>query len=192
MTKIIPTLEVNGVTYELKRTAYLLAEYDRISEESTLSNEDKTASADIQLLLNDTRKYGKKMEELEAVYFETFDEEDERKYLKVKALYDEATKKLMRAEVESGGFAKLQREGIDALEKIAIKALAEQYFDMQPEPATKVWCSFVENKGHEHIVEWLYAMADCLFNDEEERTNDPFLAKVRAKSNNKKFVRTNR
>lgn len=189
---ILPSFEVNGVTYEIRQSRYLLAEHNEIGRESSLNEEEKVASVEIQSLLQDVRKYGEKLKELEEKYFETFEEADERRYFKMKEIYDEASKKLAIAEIKSPTFDKLQRESINALEKLAIKGLAEQYFDMNMAKATELWKSFVEDKGKGYVTEWLLSMSDCLFNDEEERESDPFLSKVRAKSNNKKFVKTNR
>ncbi len=192
MNNILPSLEVNGVTYEIRQSRYLLAEYNQMGENTSLTEEDKVASVEIQSLMKDVKKYGEKLKELEEKYFETFDEEDERKYFKVKELYDNASKKLSIAEISNNSFEKLQRESINYLEKLAIKGIAEQHFDMDMAKATELWQSFVDDKGKGYVTEWLLSMSDCLFNDEEKRENDPFLSKVRAKSNNQKFLKANR
>jgi hypothetical protein len=189
MKDILPSLEVNGVTYEIDKTRYILAEYNKMGEEADLTEEDKVATVEFQSLIKDVKKYGEKLKELEAKYFETFDEEDERKYFKMKELYDRASKAVAMLQVSSDAFDRLQRKSIDNLERIAIKAIAEQHFNMDIAKATELWTSFVDYKGKGYVTEWLLSMSDCLFNDEEERESDPFLSKVRAKSNNKKFVK---
>lgn len=190
MNNILPILQVNGVNYELKKTRYLVAEYKRIGEGKEFSKEEQLATVDAQALFEDVKKYAKKLKTLEEKYFETFEEEDERKYFKMKEIYEEARKRYAEAEIESGGVSrKLEREAIDALEQIAIKAIAEQYFNMDIERATSIWTTFVEDKGDSYIIEWLLSMADCFFNEEEAKENDPFLSKVRAKNNNKKFLK---
>lgn len=188
--KILPTLEVNDVTYEIFKSRYVLAEYNKMSEESDLTEEDKIATVEIQSMIQDVKKYGEKLKELEEKYFDTFDEEDERRYFKMKEIFDEASKKLSIAEVSSNAFDRLQRKSINNLEKLAIKAIAEQHFDMDMAKATELWKAFVDYKGKGYVTEWLLSMSDCLFNDEEERESDPFLSKVRAKNNNKKFIKT--
>ena len=80
MNKIIPFFQWNGQRYEIKRTRYLLAEYDKLGEESQLSNEDKANAIKAQSLIGDIQRYAEKVKELEEKYFQTFDDEDERKH----------------------------------------------------------------------------------------------------------------
>lgn len=179
MSKIVPFFELNGNRYEIKKTRYLLAEYDKISEENHISDEDKANAVKLQNIIEDVKKYAEKVKELEDKYFETFDDEDERKYLKAKTLYDGKLNELTDLEIKSGSTARLQKESVDILEKIAIKGLAEQYFNMDMQAAEKLWCEYVDTmQNHNTVVEWLSAMAECLFMDEEEEEN-PFLSKMR-------------
>lgn len=189
MNKLVPFFEVEGRRYEIKRTRYLLAEYEKLSNESTLSNEDKANAIKAQSLIADIQKYAQLMAELWDLYTQTFDDEAERRYLKVKALYEKALAELAELEVESGCTTRLQKAGIDLLEKIAILGLAEQYFDMDYDKAVEVWVKFVEKLGKAHVAEWLSAMAECLFSEEEVEENS-FLAKVRAKNNARKDKQT--
>ena len=194
MSNIIPFFELNGNRYEIKRTRYLLAEYDKISEENNISDEDKANAVKIQNIIEDVKKYAEKVKELEEKYFETFDDEDERRYLKVKALYDQKLSDLTELEVKSGSTARLQKESVDLLEKIAIKGLAEQYFNMDMQAAEKLWCAYVDTvQNHNTVVEWLSAMAECLFVDEGEEEN-PFLSQMRKKreqqSQSRKIIKT--
>lgn len=181
--KIIPFFELNKIRYEIKRTRYILAEYDKLADESQLSNDDKTNAIKAQNLIADVQKYAEKTQELENRYFETLDDEDERKYLKMKALRDKALEDLARFEAETGSTNKLQKAGIDLLEKVVIKALAEQYFNFDEQKAQSIWEQYVdtvENKSE--IVEWLSAMSECLFNDENEVEENSFLAQMRQKA----------
>lgn len=181
--KITPFFTLNGTRYEIKRTRYILAEYDRLGEESQLSNEDKENAIKAQTLMADIQKYAEKTDELEKKYFETFDDEDERKYLKAKALRDNTIQELAKLEAETGSTSRLQKAGVDLLEKIAIKALAEQYFSFDEVKARSVWEQYVdtiENKSE--IVEWLSAMSECLFQDENEAEENSFLSQMRQKA----------
>lgn len=187
MKNITPFFELNGQRYEIKKTRYLIAEYDKLSKENELSNEDKANAIKAQSLIEDVKKYANKTLELEEKYFETFDDEDERKYLKVKALYDKALATLAEFESETNSTSKLQKAGIDLLEKIAIKGLAEQYFELNEAKGTEVWEAFANTlESHEQIQEWLTYMADCLFNeeDEKEETNS-FLSQMRQRDREK-------
>ena len=133
----------------------------------------------MQSLVNDVQRYANKVQELWEVYTTTFDDNDEKKYLKVKALYDNALETLARFELETNSGNTIQKAGLDALEKIAIKGLAEQYFNMDESKAKEIWVAYVEKVGKNKAVEWLSAMSECLFKEEEEVEENSFLAQMR-------------
>lgn len=192
MNKIIPFFELNGQKYEIKPTRWLIAEYDKLGDESQLSNEDKANAVKAQSLIGDIQRYVEKVKELEEKYFETFDDEDERKYLKIKALYEIKLDELTKLEVESGSTTKMQKAGIDLLEKIAIKGLAEQYFNFDEVKAQKVWESYVDTlPNHEIVIEWLTSMSECLFRSEEEIEDNSFLSQMRARKEQQELKRKN-
>lgn len=191
MNKIIPFFELNGQRYEIKRTRYLLAEYDKLGDESQLSNKDKANAIKAQSLIGDIQKYAEKTKELEEKFFETFDSEDERKYLKAKELYTKALDELTALEVESGSTSKLQKAGIDLLEKIAIKGLAEQYFNFDENKAEKIWGDYVDTIGNNATIEWLTGMSECLFREDEEVEENSFLSQMRAKAEQRAINRKN-
>lgn len=188
MERIIPFFEVDGKRYEIKRTRYLLAEYDKLSNNAELSKEDRANAVKAQSLIADVQKYGEKMKELEKVFWETFDDVDERKYLKAKELYEKALDELTRLEVESGSTTKLQKAGIDILEKIAIMGLSEQY-DMDYDKAQNLWEKYVDIIGKENAVEWLSGMSECLFASDDEVDENSFLAQMRTRRENKANIR---
>lgn len=192
MRNIVPFFELDGVRYEVNRTRYLVAEYDKISEESGVSAEDKQNIVRAQSLLADLQKYEKKKRELEEIFFDTLDDEDERKYLKVKALYDNAMSEFSALEIENSSIAKAQKAVVDNLEKIAIKGLAEQHFNMDMAQAQKTWERFVdETDNHNKVGEWLIAMQECLFADDaEEEEDNSFLAQKRKLDEQKKANRS--
>lgn len=188
MERIIPFFELDGKRYEIKRTRYLLAEYDKLTNETNFSKEDKANAVKAQSLIADVQKYGEKVRELEAIFFETFDDIDERKYLKAKELYDKALDELTKLEVESGSTAKLQKQGIDLLEKIAIMGLAEQY-NMEYKTAEKLWEQYADSIGNDKTVEWLSGMSECLFGNDDEVEENSFLSQMRKRRENKANIR---
>ncbi len=191
MNNLTPFFELDGVRYEINRTRYLVAEYDKISEENNVSNEDKQNVLRAQSFLNDLQKYEKKKRELEDIFFDTLDDEDERKYLKVKALYDNAMSEFTALEIENNSIARLQKNVVDILEKIAIKGLAEQYFHMNMDEATKLWERFVDSmESHNKVAEWLNAMSECLFGDEREEEDNSFLSQKRKLDEEKRKARS--
>lgn len=189
MNKIVPFFELNGKKYEIKRTRYLLAEYDKLGDEAQLSQDDKANAIKAQSLIGDIQRYATRLQELETIYLDTFDTEDERKYNKCKELYENKLDELTALEVQSGSTTKLQKAGIDLLEKVAIKGLAEQYFDFDESKAKGVWENYVGEIGNNLAVEWLVAMSDSLFKDDEVEENS-FLAlsrkKAEERANNRK------
>lgn len=188
MERIIPFFEVDGKRYEIKRTRYLLAEYDKLSNSANLSKEDKANAVKAQSLIADVQKYATKKDELEKIFFETFDDNDERKYLKAKELYDNALAELTKLEVESRSTSKLQKQGIDLLEKIAIMGLSEQY-GMDYDTAKATWEKYVDTIGNEQAVEWLSGMSECLFGSDDEVDENSFLAQMRNRRENKANIR---
>lgn len=186
MKKLTPFFELNGIRYEINKTRYLIAEYDKLTKENELSSEDKVNTVKAQQLIADIEKYGKKTIELEEKYFETFDDEDERKYLKVKALYEKALDELAKIEAETGCTQKLERTSFNILEKIAIKGLAEQYFNLDEEKGKDLWESFARSlDSYDQITEWLAYMSDCLFSQENEVEENTFLAQMREQKREK-------
>lgn len=188
--RIKPYFEVDGQKYELMATRYLIAEYQKIGKENDLTNEDKENAIKAQTLINDLQKYIQKVKELEDKFFETFDDEDERKYLKAKSLYEAKLNEFAQLEAETGCTTRLQEKGIEVLEKTAIIGLAEQYFGFNQKQAKIVWDKFVETISEEEKGEWLSYMSECLFKtDEEEVEENSFLSQMRKNKLNKKKKR---
>lgn len=192
MNNIIPFFEIDGIRYEIRPTRYLFAEYNKISEQSNIGKEDKANALKIEALASDVQRYAEKTKELEEKYFETFDEEDERKYLKAKSLYDFAFEKLAEFETSNDSSVKIQKESINMLEKVAIKGIAEQYFDFDESKAKKLWESWVDTLINREIaVEWLVGMSECLFFNEKEVEDNSFLGQMRKKAEKQAINRKN-
>lgn len=181
MDKIIPYFEVNGQRYEIKRTRYLLAEYDKLGEQTDLSNEDKVNAVKTQNIIADIRKYAEREQELWEKFCETADDEDERKYLKFKELREKATREY--ADFNDSA-TKLQKAGLDILENIVIKGIAEQYH-MDEASAEKIWCAYVDKVGKNKAAEWLGYMSEALFNNDEEEEDNSFLSQMRKRAEQK-------
>ncbi len=175
--KIVPFFVVDGKTYEIKRTRYLLAEYQKLQEKVNISKDDKENAVLAQNIVSDMQRYAQMADKCWETFCQTADDEDERKYLKFKGLYDEAFAKLAKLEVETGSTNKVQKASIDLLERIVILGIAEQYHYTQ-EQAQDIWCSYVDSIGKDKAVEWLTAMAECLFVAEEDEDGD-FLSQMR-------------
>ncbi len=183
MSNITPYFELNKQRFEIKRTRWLIAEYDKLQKESDVSAEDKENAIKAQNLLGDIQRYAEKTQELWEIFTETYDDEDERKYKKAKSLYDNAIAELAKLEAQTGSTSRIQKKGIDILERVAIKGLAEQHFNLDENRAEVIWKQFVEKIGNDQTIEWLNYMAECLFN--EVREEDDFLSQMRKKAQQK-------
>lgn len=191
MSKLLPSIEVNGQKYEIKPTRYLLVEYSKIGDEAGLSEKDKTNAIKAKSLLEDIQRYAEKVQELWERFTETYDDEDERRYIKAKSLHEKAVEGFTEFEVATESTTKLEKASVDALEKIAIKGLAEQHFGMDESKAAAVWCQFVDELGKNNVVEWLMYMSECLFTEEGNGNDNSFLSQMR-KSREMKHNRNKR
>lgn len=180
MEKINPFFEVNGNRFEIKRTRYIIAEYDKVTRESNLNPEDTQNVQKVQRLANDAKKFAERLEILEERYFETFDDEDERKYIKCKEMYDKIVDELSMLEATTKCTKIAIETSARILENIVILALAEQYFNFNKELATQTWESYVESlPSQNQAIEWLNLMADSLFYEEPEENGNDFFSQKR-------------
>lgn len=180
MEKINPFFEVNGNRFEIKKTRYIIAEYDKVTRESNLNPEDTQNVQKVQRLANDAKKFAERLEILEERYFETFDDEDERKYIKCKEMYDKIVDELSMLEATTKCTKIAIETSARILENIVILALAEQYFNFNKELATQTWESYVESLSSQNqAIEWLNLMADSLFYEEPEENGNDFFSQKR-------------
>ena len=106
-------------------------------------------------------------------------------------MYDNAVDALTKLETETGSTDRLQKAGINLLEKVAIKGLAEQYFDFDETKAEEVWVEYVSEIGRAKAIEWLENMSECLFSDDEEENGNDFLSQMRKRAEEKALNRKN-
>ena len=182
--RINPYFEIDKKRYELKRTRYLMVEYEKISENNSahLSNEDKVNAVKLQNMATQVRELAEQLKELKEIYYaDMTNKVAKAQYKACKEEYNEAFDELARFEVESGGSSKLEQATLNALERIVILGLAEQHFDGDLDKSENTWCSWVDIVGKETAGMWLMAMAESLFGVDEEEENS-FLAQIRAKN----------
>ena len=199
--KINPYFEINNKIYEIKPTRFLMVEYEKIGESNILTKEEKFNATKMQNMLSQLQDLANKLKELkDAYYADMTDKSAKAQYKACKEEYEEMFEEFTRFELENEGGAKLQKVAIDALERIAILGIAEQYYgygkdgirrDEDYASADKIWCAFVDENGKGVASEWLSAMAESLFGqDEDEVDENSFLAKIKAqkadKAKNKK------
>ena len=182
MKKILPFFKLNGKTYELKPTRYLMLEYEKIGEANLLTDEEKFTSVKIQEMTAQVQDLGKQLDTLKKAYYaDMTNKEAKAQYKACKEEYDEQYDELIKYQIESKSSRKLQKVMIDSLENIAILGLAEQYFNGDYDKGNELWCQFVDSTNMEYASQWLMAMADSLFADDEEEDDNSFLSKKRAR-----------
>lgn len=187
------TFKANGNTYEIKRTNYLIAEFDKIKNENrTLNAEEEQGLVILQDKYMAIERLAKRVLELENKYYETFDEKDGEIYERAKAHYDKQLEELARLEVTQNGVTlKAQKASIENAKRILIKALQVDRKGNQirtEQEANEIWDCFVEDNGTESSNEWLVWFINYLTgNDKVE--DDPFVSQAKAKAEQKANMR---
>lgn len=189
--RITPYFELNENRYEFKRTHWLIAEYKRLNEESPLSDEDRANAITASNLVADVKKFAEKEKEWWDTFCENPTPETKSTYFMFKEMSDEAIAKYNAFVSTNNTLQTATKHSIDILEKVAIKALAEQYFGMNEALAKQTWEQFVDTMDdHNKVGEWLIAFGDCLFADDDNEEDTGFLAQKRKmdeeKANNRK------
>ena len=194
MSRIIPTIELeNGSKYEIKRNRYILAEMDKMREESDISPEDNQNYAILQDKYASLKKLAERVKELEDKYFESFSDEAQSIYERAKAHYDKVYADTVAFEASTKGVAnKIQRETINKVEELVIRALQlnENGDEIRARAeATEIWCTFVDEVGHETAKEWLLYAFNYLSGNDGANDNDPFIKEQKAKAEQKANMR---
>ena len=189
--RITPYFEVNGNRYEFKRTRWLIAEYKRLNEEMPLPSEDKANAVRANNLVADAKKFVDKAEEMWEELCKNPTPENRATYSMFKEMSDEAVEKYNKFIAENNAINATFKHSVDILEMVAIKALSEQYFNFNESLAKQIWEAFVDSmESHDDVAEWLMAMAECLFGEDEDEEDTGFLAQKRKmdeeKANNRK------
>lgn len=185
--KLLPFFEVNNKKYEIKSTRYLQAEYDKLTRENKLSEEEQKKSVIASAKIKEFQDVANRFKEIKEDYYNNVtDKEKKEKYLAFKELYEEAVQEYADFEIKNKSINKMSKIALDIFEKIVLLALEEQY-SLTSEEAQEVWCSYVEKVGKNTASEWLMGMSECLFGTSEEQ--DPFLLKMKEKSNQKESMR---
>ena len=187
------TFSVNGNTYEIKRTNYLVEEFTRIKNENKdLNIEDNQK---LHMLTEKTarlEKLSKRVVELEDKFYETFDPKDEELYKKANEYFEKEYAEAVRFELELNGLTeKATQVGRNNATKLVIKALQVNHKGdtvRTEQEAKDIWNSYVEEVGLENSNEWL----SCFLNfvtGRDEIDENPFVTQAKAKAEQKANMR---
>ena len=179
--KNIPFFEVDGKTYEIKRTRYLQAEFDEMKNGIEMTDDEQVAYAKEQEFEGRLEKLRDRKEELYEKYLETFDEADEEMYRKALTAYNLLIDEAKDMESISG---KQRKQMIDIGEKLIIKALQinEKGDTIRSEDEAKsIWETFVEQNGQIVAVQFVVYTVNYIMGGDEDIEN-PFIAQAKAKA----------
>lgn len=181
MTKITPFFEVNGERYEVKRTHYVLAEFEKRKEELSLSGDNEKEYVKEQEKSKQLEKLSARKDELYEEYLETFDTEVEEKYQKACVAYDKLLDEISTMENVSGAYHK---KIIDLGEQLIIASLQwnESGKTIRTfKEASEIWNAYVDEVGKTSATEFVAYTTQYLVSRDEEEEN-PFVVQQRAKA----------
>ena len=194
MSKMIPTIKFeNGEKYEIKRNRHILVEIDKLREDKVLTDEENSNYVLLQDKYARLEKLAKRVKELEDKYYESFDDKDAEVYERAKAHYDVILRETTEFEITTKGVnEKIQRATLNKVEMLIINALTldENGNTIRPhDEAEAIWCSYVDEVGHETAKEWLLYAFNYLSGNDGANDDDPFIAEQRAKAERKANMR---
>lgn len=180
----IPTFEIDGKKYEIRRNRYLNAEFDDMKHDMEMTDEEQALYIKERDFQERLEKLADRKDELYAKYLETFDEEDEELYNRACKAYDALIDESMHIESVS---AKQRQNMIDMGEKLIIKALqidSKGNTIRTEEEANDIWSRFVEENGKVVAIQFITFTMNYILGGDEESDN-PFIAQAQAKAEQK-------
>lgn len=178
--KVIPEFTVNGERYELHYTRAMQVEYQRMTKEKKT---DAQFQKEIAVAENLKAKYDKintAYVQAENAYLEDmFNDELEKKYLKLKDLQNEAFNEYVNYISEHENASGSEEYMLYMVGELVLFGLAEQY-KLTKEQATAIWDAYIEDVGELGAMEFLSYVAVAFFTVDDEGTSpNPFVAKMR-------------
>jgi hypothetical protein len=194
MHKNIPTIKFeNGEKYEIKRNRHILIEIEKMRGDNVLTDEESQNYVILQDKYSRLEKLAKRVKDLEDKYYETFGEDDGEIYERAKAHYDLMLRETTEFEISTKGVAdKIQRATINKVEALVINALTMNELGetiRTRDEADSIWCSYVDEVGHETAKEWLLYAFNYLSGNDGANDSDPFIAEQKAKAERKANMR---
>lgn len=179
--KIIPFFEVDGKRYEIRRTRYVLAEFEKRKEELSLSADEEKEYVKEQDKNKQLEKLSQRKEELYEKYLDTFNEEDEEKYKRASVAYDTLLNEISAMKNIMGAYHK---KIIDLGEQLIIASL--QWDDNGKtirtlDEANQIWNSYVDEVGKNSATEFVAYTTQYLVGGDEDEQN-PFVAQAKARA----------
>ncbi|MGN0960777.1 MAG: hypothetical protein ACI4PF_01095 [Christensenellales bacterium] len=183
MSKLNPYFEANGKTYEIKRTRALECEYEKITQQSSMSEEDERNFAEYIKLQTELNELSEKLKDSKDTFFEDVTNKDKKEvYLAFKGLFDDKYKEMVDFGLTHKDFStsKVEEQAYTNGKKLLFVALEQQY-NLTQEQSSEIWEKFEENLGLATAKEWILFMVQSLFENDEEEEN-PFLKQAKERA----------
>lgn len=192
MENLKPVFTVNGKNYELKRTRALMVEFQKISNNNKMSDEDANKYLEIretfEEMENDLSLLNDRLEKARIDYFDDpTNDEKKSKFEALKKLVKETQKPLVNGKSEEMQYLnKITKITLDNYEQAIIFAISEQH-NMSLSSAKELWAEFVDEIGMSNASQWVFAIGDTLFN--QEASENDFLSKKRVQQQQRIMAR---
>lgn len=178
----VPFFEVNGQRFEIKRTRYIQAEFDKLKREISMSEEEEKQYAKEQEIIARMEKLSTRKEDLYDIYLETFAEEDLDKFKKAEQAYELLSEQLSKMPNITG---KQRKKFIDMVEGVIIRSL--QLDDKGEEirgyeTAKEIWENFVVENGEVVAIEFISYTANYILGIDGGEEENPFLTQAKARA----------
>lgn len=181
----------NGNSYTIRRNRIILCEIDKVRANKILNAEENKEFALIQDMGEKLNRIAKRVEELEAQYYESFDDEVGKIYEKAKAEYEKILTKTVELS-SSGVIEKIQNETTNKMEKVIIESIR---YDVDgdeirtEEEAKEIWLQYKAEVGNTIADEWLVYAFNYLAGSEGEEDVDPFVKMQKEKREKKALLK---
>jgi hypothetical protein len=185
MNKNIPTFEINGKTYEIRRTRYLMAEFDKRKNQLDMASDEDSKYEKQKNKLESLQKLAERKSELYDIYLTTFDDNDERLYNKCCEAYDKLYEEIKGLDNVIG---EKQKALIDMSESLIIEALTRNENGEEirtKEEANNIWCDYVVEIGKQTATEFVIYTINYILGIDNDDEN-PFLSQAKAKAEQRK------
>lgn len=181
--RLNPYFVVDNKKYEIKPNRMLDLKYEEIRKEKSLSKEEEIAVTDFAKLQLEYAEIAEKFNQAKEDYFEPkniLNKEKKEIYLAYKELADEKFNEVRNFELNCPNLdmQKVRETAYNNGVKLLIYALTTQY-SLEESEAEEIWNKFVDHFGTQTAHDWISAMLQELFDEDEE---NPFLAQAKAKA----------
>lgn len=183
---VIPYFEVGGNRYEIRRSRYLLVEWDKIRESSkNIADDDPKNLIKANEKMQRLRSLKSRVDELYGEYMVTFSDEAKAVYERAQAEYDKLFEEIAPLLGKDGVMNRVNKAAYDNIEKLVIVAL--QYDSKgnvirKKEEAEEIWCSYVDEVGQIVAESMLDRIIEHISGADESEEDSPFLAQAKARA----------